>query len=191
MMKTRSLLLVIIALSVPASAQEVAPVQVAGGYSYLTKPNAVLVEVIQDERDDAPGSGWFADIIGNITPHAAIIGQISATYTRGTLNSKGWRGDDTAYSFLAGGRATWRRRIIVPFGQALIGWIRSDADLVRPDGVGSWADNYAAFVAGGGADIALRGNLGIHVAADVMGTSRGPHVNRTWRVQAGIIFPMQ
>jgi hypothetical protein len=159
-MKLLSTLLGIAVLVSPVSllAQDAPPVQVAAGYSYLTRPNAVLVGVISDQpagtSDDeggsAPGSGWFAEIIGNITSYAAIVGQVSATYTTGTLNSRAWHGEDTAYAFLGGGRASLRRRDVVPFGQVLLGLIRTDADVTEGTSgrVGQWSDHYFALSAG-------------------------------------------
>ena len=198
-------LLGVLAASVPAFAQDVPATQVAGGYSYLTRPNAVLVQVISDEPPhsssdqggSAPGSGWFAEIIGNITPYAAIVGQVAATYTTGTFNSRAWHGNDTAYTFLGGGRASLRRQAaVVPFGHVLVGWVRTHADITEgaSNRVGLFSDNYFALVVGGGADIRLGGHVGIDVAADVMRTSRGHQAgdyDRTWRLQAGLIVPMR
>ena len=198
-------LLGFLGVSVPAFAQDVPAAQVAVGYSYLTRPNAVLVRSISDEPTgtssdqggSAPRSGWFGEIIGNITPYAAIVGQISATYTTGTLNSGAWRGNDTAYTFLGGGRASLRRQAaVVPFGQVLVGWVRTDADVTEGAStrILMLSDNYYALVAGGGADIRLGGNVGIRAAVDVMRTSRGYQAgdyDRTWRLQAGLIVPMR
>jgi hypothetical protein len=198
-LKTFSILFGVLAVSVPAFAQDVPAAQVAGGYSYLTRPNAVLVGAIQDELPhsssnqggSASGSGWFAEVIGNITQYVGIVGQVSATYTSGTLNSRAWRGDDTAYAVLGGGRASLRNPNVVPFAQVLFGWVRTEADVTeqasRP--VANFSDNYYALAVGGGADIRLGGAVGVHLAADVMRTSRDS--DRTWRVQAGLIVPMR
>jgi hypothetical protein len=206
MNKFLSSLLAAVVITSPVSvfAQDVPPVQATGGYSYLTRPNAVLVGVISDEPagtsidkgGSAPGSGWFAEIIGNITPYAAIVGQVSATYTTGTLNSRGWRGENTAYGFLGGGRASLRRRSIVPFGQVLVGWLRSGADVTEGTSgrVGKWSDSYWAVASGGGVDIPLGGLVGVHVATDLMWTSRDHQrvdYDRTWRLQAGVVIPVR
>jgi hypothetical protein len=45
-----------------------------------------------------------------------------------------------------------------------------------------------------GVDIRLGGSVGVHVAADVMRTSRGTQAldyDRTWRLQAGLVVPMR
>jgi hypothetical protein len=202
LLKNLSILLGAMVLSVPAFAQDAAPVQVSGGYSYLTRPNAILVSVItdepsgtsEDEGGKAPGSGWFGEIVGNITPYAAIVGQVSATYTTGTLNSKGWRGEDTAYAFLGGGRATLRRRVVAPFGQVLLGMVRTDADVTSSSGIARWSNNYYAIAAGGGVDLRAGGNVGVHVAVDMMRTSSGRGggaYDGTWRMQAGLVVPMR
>jgi hypothetical protein len=154
------------------------------------------VDVISDQDDSASGSGWFAEIIGNVTSNAAIVGEVSAAYPTGTLNSRAWSGEGTAYTFLGGGRASLHGRRVVPFGQVLVGWVRTEAEIAEgsSDRVTQWSDNYWALAAGGGADIRLGGNLGVHAAIDLMRTSRGSQsgdYTRTWRMRAGLIFPMR
>lgn len=199
-------LLAALMVSAPSNvfAQDAPTIQAAFGYSYLTRPNAVLVDVISDEPPDsssdeggtAPGSGWFAEIVGNISSHAAIVGQVSATYTSGTLNSRGWHGDNTAYTFLGGGRASLRRSAVVPFAQMLAGWIRSRADVIEgtSNRTAQWSDYFAVTV-GGGADIRIGSAVGIHLAADIMRTNRErsstrSSSDRTWRLLAGLVVPM-
>lgn len=206
-MKVLSVFFSALVLSNPVAVfgQDLPAAQVAGGYSYLTRPNAILVGVISDEPPDAssdeggsaPGSGWFAEIVGNTMPYAAVVGQVSATYTTGTLNSRRWRGEDTAYTFLGGPRFSSRCcGAVVPFAQAMVGWVRTDADITTdvPNQVVKWSDSYYALVAGGGVDIRAGGKVGVHVAGDVMRTSRGHQgsdYDRTWRLQAGFVVPMR
>jgi hypothetical protein len=193
-MKLLSTLLGIAVLVSPVSllAQDAPAVQVTAGYSYLTRPNAVLVGVISDQ----PAGTSDDELVCRNYWNAAIVGQVSATYTTGTLNSRAWHGEDTAYAFLGGGRASLRRRAVVPFGQVLLGLIRTDADITEGTSgrVGQWSDHYFALSAGGGVDIRLGGSIGVHVAADVMRTSRGRQAldyDRTWPLQAGLILPMR
>src|SRR6266550_3025085 len=122
---------------IPAFAQAVPPVEVSFGYSYRARPDAILVEALQGNLfsplyrggQTAPGGGWFVEAVGNVTRHVGLVGDASATYTPGALDSLWLRADNTAYTMLGGPRFTSRCcRRVVTFTQALAGFVHSSAD---------------------------------------------------------------
>ena len=195
---------------IPAFAQAVPPVELSFGYSYLARPDAILVEALQDNPfspfyrggHTAPGGGWFVEGVGNVTRHIGLVGHASATYTPGALDSLWRRGDNTAYTVLAGPRFTSRCcRRVVPFAQTLVGFVHSSADFKPgPIQVGNlqmiatYRNTFAAFSAGGGVDVRLAGSVGVRFGVDMMRTSRthyGSDFDRTWRIRTGLIVPMR
>jgi hypothetical protein len=185
---------ILVAPPVILIAQELPPIQVAGGYTILTRQNAVLVTAISDEEGIGSRSGWFAEIIGNVRPYVGIVGQVSRTYTVGTLRSRGWRGAGAAYTFLGGPRFSARCcGRVVPFAQALGGGIWSRTNVTSgPIQIATFSDAYSAWAIGGGADIRV-GAVGFHVASDFMRTDRSAQAIEpwTWRFNAGFVVPMR
>ena len=184
-------------LGTPAAlfAQAVPAAQVSGGYSYVTNPTTVMADT-SDETGEAPRSGWFADVIGNITPHIGIVGEVAATFTTGTLLSRNWHGTHHAYLFLGGARATSRCcRRVVPFGQVLAGALRINNKLRDGGGhVGSYSSTRLSFVVGGGANIRLGGPVGLRFAVDGLFVGRGRAFGadgKTWRMLGGVTVPMR
>jgi hypothetical protein len=197
------------------------PAQVSAGYTNLRGSNAILVRPVSDqisspfynqggelfsESGKAPASGWFAEIVGNVTRHAGMVGHVSANYKTGTLFQKHWRGTDAAYTVLGGPRFSSRCcRGIVPFGQVLFGFVHSTAAIkaqtvqvadmvVFGHTISTRTANYSAFTAGGGADVRTGGRVGIHFGADAMRTSRTHQgINHKWtlRLRAGVTIPIR
>jgi hypothetical protein len=173
------------------SGQELPAAQISAGYSYLTSPSAII-DYGSDESGDAPHSGWFAEVVGNMFDHAAFVGQVSATYTTSTVSGKAERATHRAYSFLGGGRATSRCcGRVAPFGQVLAGMVRVNGDVRRAERlITHLGSDYFALVFGGGADIPIgAGPAGLHLAGDVVRISHGK--GNTWRLLVGITAPMR
>jgi hypothetical protein len=194
--KTFTALVGALALIVPviASAQEVPRVQVAGGYTLITRQNAVLAEAVSDEEGIGSRSGWFAEVAGNIKPYVGIVGQVSATYTTGTLRSRAWEATGEAYTLLGGARFNARCcGPLVPFAKVLLGAVRSSVDVTqRSTPVTTFSNVYSAWSVGGGADIRISGTVGVHAAVDFLRTDRSAQQIEpwTWRLHAGLIVPM-
>lgn len=200
-MSRASLLMVtIMAVTRPhaLSGQQLPAAQISAGYSHLASPSAILVYG-SDESGDASHSGWFGEVVGNISAHAGVVGQVSATYTTSTVSGKAERAAHRAYSFLGGWRATSRCcRRVAPFGQVLAGMVRVNAVVTRGERTifSDYPNDYFALLFGGGADIRIgAGPAGLHLAGDVVRISNGndgfgPSGN-TWRLLVGITVPMR
>jgi hypothetical protein len=86
---------------------------------------------------------------------------------------------------------------VVPFAQALAGFVHSSADLkpgplqvdnLQMIAAAEYRNTFAAFSVGGGVDVQLAGSVGVRFGADMMRTSRthyGSDRDRTWRIRAG------
>ena len=199
---------------IAASAQAV---QVSAGYTQLTSANAIMLRSLSDnltspfykvfsEADHSQSSGLFAEVVGNVTRHAGIVGHMSVNSTTSNLSFYSARADVTAYTVLGGPRLSSRCcRSVVPFGQVLLGIVHTTADVKFPaiqgvdrvlvaETIVPYRDNYWAFTVGGGADVRIGAPIGLHLAADLMRTSR-PHQNKNFewtpRVRVGLTVPMR
>ena len=186
------------AFSMPAAvlAQDVPPAHVAGGYSYFAKPREVF-GIPEDTSDPPAWRGWFANVIGNITPHASVVAEISGTYATGSLRSRNWRSSLQAHSFLGGARAASRCcRGVAPFGQVLAGVVHARETITERAGrgnIGRFSTKYFALAFGGGADFRLTRSVGLEVAADMMQVNIGdmPRSGTSLRLRVGVIAPMR
>jgi hypothetical protein len=196
-MKTLVVVFFCVLVVAPASplAQEPPALQVSGGYTNITRQNAVLITAISDEEKIGSRSGWYAEIIGDIRPYVGVIGQVARTSTTGELRSRAWLGTGEAYTFLGGPRFFARCcGRIVPFAQVLVGGVWSKADITSGAAqITTFSDAYSAWAVGGGADIRAGGGVGVHVATDFMRTDRSAQGIEpwTWRLHIGVIVPMR
>jgi hypothetical protein len=179
------------AAPIPVLAQESPAAQAAAGYSHLANPNLVMTYG-SDETGHASHSGWFAEVIGRVAPHVGVIGQVSATYTSGTVSGRAERTRDRAYLFLGGSRVTGRCcGVVVPFGQVMAGLVRLSGTITGSRS-STITDVTSAFVYGGGADIRMgSGPVGLHVAADVFRLRDYGQGSGSWRMLVGITGPMR
>ena len=163
-----------------AFAQEPPKIQAGGGYMYIVDPWAAFNSPLTADA----GAGWFAKVVGNVTPHIGAVGEVSASYY-GAYGHRGIRGSARIYSVLGGMQfRPFSDAAVVPFAQAVAGTVHSR---FRGE-VATFSDateRHFAMAFGGGADI-----RGFHVATDLMRVRHHDTDSAwTWRVGAGVMLP--
>jgi opacity protein-like surface antigen len=158
-----SLLLVV---PVPGLAQEVAKVEVFGGYAYL-------------RADSAEGRvnlhGWTLSVEGNLNRALAVVADFDGTY--GDTESDE---DISSHSFLFGPKFTARRGRWAPFAHVLFGWVR-DAEA----GQANWG---FGMTMGGGVDYDINRRISIRVAqADYEFSHVDESNHHNFRFAAGVV----
>ena len=139
-------MLLAIALAMPAraSAQEVAPLEVAGGYTFLDSSEIV----------DAFGAGWLAGGAWNTTRWLALAVEVNDS---GQQQSEGFLYVEASFfSILAGPRVAASVGRLRPFVQVLAGRSRIEivvsSDFPFPS-TGESVQTHPALQIGGGVDI--------------------------------------
>ena len=138
-----------------ASAQDVAKVEVSGGWNYMAvKSNA-------DEDWTHFSKGWYGDVAVNLSGMWAVVGQVSGGYK--TLPDVGGPIDVRVHPYVFGIRASARRNPKVsPFAQFLAG----ATSIKATQGSDEISDTFPTLQMGGGANIKVSENLGARVSAD-------------------------
>ena len=190
------LCLAVLAISLPAAAQDVPMIEVSGGYNYLRATIPIF-----SGRDVPPASsntvsfpnGWYADLAIN-TPQPkkmlAIVGQVS----KSTKTVAGREANQTG--FMGGVRLNSRAiQRTVLFAQFLAGGIDSKFGNVPAParGLDEWTVFYTMQI-GGGVSVMTNKRVGIRLGADYLRV-HGKHdsivVNKSFnmiRVAAGIVL---
>lgn len=147
--------LVVTGFANTASAQDVAKVEVSGGWNYMAvKSNA-------EEDWTHFSKGWYADVAVNLTPMWAVVGQVAGEYK--TVPDAGGFIDIRLHPYLVGIRASGRANPKVsPFVQFLAG----ATNIKETQGSDSISDTFPTLQVGGGANVNVSGNLGARVSAD-------------------------
>jgi len=113
----------ILSMPCPAFAQETSKVQAGGGYMYVADPWVAFTNSVSTES----GAGWFAKIVGNVTPHVGVVGEVSGTY-HDALNHRGIKGAARVYGMLGGVRLRpFCCRVAAPFAHVMAGQFRLDS----------------------------------------------------------------
>ncbi len=177
-LRSLSLCALVLAVAIPAAAQNVPKVEVSGGYSLLK---------FSDET--FPG-GWYADVAGNINRVFAIVGQGTGNYK--TIDASGVSVDTKLHGFMGGVRVIGPNRNLAPFAQALFGGVRtsgsSDLSGVLPFSV-SAGETDAAMQLGGGVNIMSARNVGLRVGVDYVRIFATDAGTNALRFTTGIVIP--
>ena len=177
--------LLAIALGMPAraAAQEVAPLEVAGGYTFLDSSEIV----------DAFGAGWVVGGAWNATRWLALAIEVNDT---GQQQSEGFLHVDASFfTILAGPRAAASVGRLRPFVQVLAGRSRlgivASSDLPLPS-TGHSVEVHPALQIGGGVDIPVDGGFSVRVAFDYRRVFGPENINQR-RFLTGLVygFPMR
>jgi opacity protein-like surface antigen len=187
-------IVLLIAFSIPAKAQEAPPMEVFGGYSYF--------------RPDGGGNfhGWNASVAGNFNRWFGVVGDFSGHYGSesfradfsdpdlpGTITARS-NSDTSVHFVLFGPRISSRKHEkLTPFAHALFGLahLRTKAILTLGDLSSeiSFADTSFAVAIGGGVDLKLSESIGLRlIQADYMRTRFGNSSQNNARLSVGIVF---
>ena len=175
--------LLAIALAMPAraSAQEVAPLEVAGGYTFLDNSEIV----------DAFGAGWLAGGAWNATRWLALAVEVNDSWQQ---QSEGFLHVEASFfSILAGPRIAASVGRLRPFVQVLAG--RSQIEIVASSdfpfpSTGESVDIHPALQIGGGVDIPVGAGFSVRVAFDYRRVFAPVEVNQR-RFLTGLVYGFQ
>lgn len=159
-------------------------------------------QLLNIEEETFPG-GWYADVLGNITPSFGVVGEVSGHYksldeTRTVAGIQvSVSGDARVHTFMGGVRYSIRQNPrIVPFAQALVGLAHGKLEISGSTTVGgrtftfdeSESRSDAAVELGGGVNIGITDGLGLRLAASYFRVFEEDAANAI-RFAAGVVFP--
>jgi opacity protein-like surface antigen len=183
--------------SVPSVvAQDLPRAEVSGGYQFLN--------VTVEDASEVFGTGWYADIAGNLTRHLGVAFQVGGSYksitetqsfgnARATIDA-----DFRVHHFMVGARLKARPNpTIAPFAEILVGAVTLSLDATGTANFGGSSASFSAeesgtdfgLQVGGGADFPLSDRIGIRVGADYVRVYAEEAVN-TFRFAAGVVLPI-
>ena len=167
------------ALPAMASAQDLPPVQVGGGYIYVKTPG----ELLRTPTGTTGGVALFGEVIGNLDELFAVVGHVAVGFYDAP-SSRSQPGRAHGEAFLAGARVRPRCcTSVTPFAHAMAGRMRSTWQFEEPVSTPPVKHSYWGFAFGGGIDIKE-----LHVAAEL---AKANTINREWtlRLTIGALFP--
>lgn len=161
---------VVLAVGIPAtaSAQEsgvppVPAVELSGGYTFLRDG--------LKEGTNFP-MGWSASTTANVNRWFGLVGEVTGSY-KSSLNlgseELNVSTDVSEYTFMGGPRFAAKAGRLMPFAQFLAGGAHLRASVNMPMGMAGHfgvSDTQFAFQPGGGVNVLLTDNLGLHLAGD-------------------------
>lgn len=176
MRKIIGLLLGILALSIPAMAQDAPKVEIFGGYSYLRATSGDLGINLQ---------GWNASVAVNANSWFGIEANFSGNYGS-PISDSVLLSNTKVHTFLFGPRIVHRGERVQPHAHVLIGGAHARSDVAGFFDVGQSA---LAFALGGGADIKVNNRLAIRLAQlDWIRTRFAGETQDNWRFSTGIVI---
>jgi len=138
-----------------ASAQDVAKVEVSGGWNYQA------IKSNDDENWEHFPKGWYADVAFAVTNMWSAVGQVTGNFK--TITDSGGALDIDTNSFLFGIRASARGNPkATPFAQALFGATK----LKVSQGSFNVSENMFTYQVGGGVNVTASENVQARVSAD-------------------------
>ena len=157
-------------------------------------------------EDETIATGWYADVLGNVTSLFGVVGEVSGHYdsideteTFGGAQVRA-SGNLRIHTFMGGVRFTVRQNPrLVPFAQALVGLAHASASIdvttiVNGQPVPSLSaeesesTSDAAVEFGGGVNIRVTSRLGVRVGASYLRILEDDASN-AFRAAAGVVFP--
>jgi opacity protein-like surface antigen len=163
----------VLAVGIPATAwaQEtgtppVPAVELSGGYTFLRD--------LGDNSNDAINfpTGWYASTTVNLNRWFGLVGEVTGSYKSNlSLGSEelNLSPDASEHTFMGGPRFAAKAGRLMPFAQFLAGaaHLRASVDMpVELPGHFTMTDTQFAFQPGGGVNVLLTDNLGVHFAGD-------------------------
>ena len=180
----------VIALPHPAQAQNNAG-ELSAGWRLLNVEEETFI------------GGWYADVLGNITPSFGVVGEVAGHYksldeTRTVAGIQvSVSGDARVHTFMGGVRYTVRQNPrIIPFAQALVGLAHGKLDISGSTTVAgrtftfdeSESTSDAAVELGGGVNIGITDGIGLRLAGSYFRVFEEDAANAV-RFAAGVVFP--
>ena len=194
--RVMGMLLLALGASLPARAQTVPKAEVSGGYQ--------LLAVNFDEFDETLGTGWYADVAGNLGSIFSVVFQVSGNYKtfEETESFGGVTGTLTAtlkvHEFMGGVRVSARKsRTVQPFAQVLVGGVNASAEAEGRVTMGgqtifetseSESSTNFGMQIGGGATIWLGEKIGVRGAVDYVTVFAEESGVNAVRVAGGVVF---
>jgi opacity protein-like surface antigen len=139
----------------PASAQDVAKVELSAGWNYMA------VKSNDDEDWTHFSKGWYGDVAYAVNNMWSVVGVVAGDYK--TITDQGGPVDVSLHPYAFGVRAGTRANPkATPYAQVLFGATR----LKVSQGSDSVSENIFTYLVGGGININASGKLGARVGAD-------------------------
>ena len=194
--RVMGMLLLALGTALPARAQNVPKAEVSGGYQ--------LLAVNFDDFDETLGTGWYADVAGNLGSIFSVVFQVSGNYKtfEETESFGGVTGTLTAnlkvHEFMGGVRVSARKsRTVQPFAQVLVGGVNASAEAEGRVTMGgqtifetseSESSTNFGMQIGGGATIWLGEKIGVRAAVDYLTVFAEESGVNAVRVAGGVVF---
>jgi opacity protein-like surface antigen len=180
MRKLLSLVVLILAFSTLAQAQDSPKTEIFGGYSYLRA---------DDDNDGLDLHGWNASFNQSIVKWAGIKADFSGHYGDVTL-VPGTGADLSAHLFLIGPHFAYRNNErVTPFAHVLVGVARTDITFFDPTGRITQRDSAFAMALGGGLDIKIVDKLAVRLfQADYVLTRFDDDTQNSFRLSTGLVL---
>lgn len=186
--RSLALCLVVLAIAMPAAAQDVPKVEVSGGYSVMRLSRGLGIN-LSDVKETL--HGWYVDVTGNETRMLAVVAQGGGNYQ--TVKGQNVK----VIEFAAGARLNRRMsERTLPFVQVLFGVTHFTPNIgyTNIEQQPGRSTNASLHV-GGGVNLTPAGNIGVRVGAEYVRIfTEGSPVKdgkRTpgFRVTAGLVLP--
>lgn len=148
-------LVLAVAVSRHAGAQDARRVELAGAYSLMR----------DYDGDVTFPRGWSASIAADVAGPLALVGDASGSYK--SMSGLDVNMSTKIHAFMGGPRITWRATRVAPHVQMLFGVARFSTTFVVPQERLSDVRSYFAMAPGGGIDIPFSGRGAIRLGANV------------------------
>ena len=185
------IVLMLVAASKPAAAQDHGRIEVAGGY---------LLMKSHDDDMTFP-RGWFGSVAFDIVGPLAVVGEASGSYKSisefDAMSGVGADFSASTHAFMGGPRLTWRMGRVAPHTQMLFGLSRISSSVEWTNGVssGTFARNNFAMTPGGGVDLWFSNRSAIRVGgsvrlirADRFGPGSERYTFKEFQFITGVVF---
>ena len=185
------IVLMLVAASKPAAAQDHGRIEVAGGY---------LLMKSHDDDMTFP-RGWFGSVAFDIVGPLAVVGEASGSYKSisefDAMSGVGADFSASTNAFMGGPRLTWRMGRVAPHTQMLFGLSRISSSVEWTNGVssGTFARNNFAMTPGGGVDLWFSNRSAIRVGgsvrlirADRFGPGSERYTFKEFQFITGVVF---
>jgi opacity protein-like surface antigen len=186
--------LTVLALALPAAAQDAPRTEISGGYQFLTFPS-------EEDTESLP-VGWYVDVAGNVSPMLGVVFQVGGNYKSfeesvtiggGTFTATA---DLKVHEFLGGLRLSARDNPrLVPYGQLLVGGINGSVELTTTSTIPgipglSEEESTTNFVLelGGGVNFGVSERAGIRFGVDYLRIFAEDDGSNVFRFHVGLVI---
>jgi opacity protein-like surface antigen len=187
---------IVLATGLPVAAQSVPRIEVSGGYQFLN--------VSIEGESESFGTGWYADIAGNLNRMFGIVFEVGGNYRSETVTETfgGVRATATAdlsiHEFMGGIRFNARPNpTVVPYAQLLAGGTSLSAKVSASGSVGGFPISFSeedsqtnfGLQAGGGVNFMFTERVGVRVGVDYLRIFEEDSGANVFRFAAGVVVP--